>query len=64
MQEWASVRMVAYQHKATKYYNSQVKTKIFKVEDLVLRRVEASQLTTTVKLSPKWEGPYRIIKII
>ena len=53
VREWASVHMTAYQHKVAKYYNSQVKTKIFKVRDLVLRRAEASQPTVATKLSSK-----------
>ena len=62
--ERASIRMMAYQHKAAKYYNSRINTKIFKVGDLVLRRAEVPQPTMTTKLSFKWEGPYQIIKII
>ena len=56
--------MAAYQHKVIKYYNSRVKTKIFKFRDLVLRRAEASQPNAIMKISPKWEGSYQNIKIV
>ena len=36
-QETAQVRMTAYKQKAVHYYNSRVKSKAFRVEDLVLR---------------------------
>ena len=56
--------MIAYQHKVAKYYNSHVKSKIFERGDLVLKRVEASQPTEIGKLSPRWEGPYQIVKVV
>ena len=62
--EQALIRMVVYRHRVTRYYNSQVKSKVFKVKDLVLRRAEVSQSTTITKLSPKWEDPYRVAKAI
>ena len=62
--ERASIRMAAYQHRVAKYYNSRVKSKIFEQGDLVLRKAEASQPTEIGKLSPKWEGPYQVIKVI
>ena len=33
----AQVRMVAYKQKVARYYNSWIKSKVFRVEDLVLR---------------------------
>ena len=47
-----------------KYYNSRVKSKVFQVDDLVLRESKISQPTKVKKLSLKWEGPYVIIKVI
>ena len=44
-----------------KHYNSRVKHKDFQVGDLVLRKVMgANRDPTQGKLSPNWEGPYRI----
>ena len=56
--------MVIYRYKVAKYYNSRVKSKVFELGDLVLRRTEASQPVEVGKLSLKWEGPYQIIKVI
>ena len=62
--EQASIRMAAYQHKVAKYYNSRVKSKIFERGDLVLRKAEASQPIEIGKLSPRWEGPYQVTKVV
>ncbi|KAL0410494.1 UNVERIFIED_CONTAM: hypothetical protein Slati_3639100 [Sesamum latifolium] len=43
-------------------HNKRVKVRHFQVGDLVLRRVDA--LKPVGKLDPKWEGPYKITKII
>ena len=44
-----------------KHYNSKVRHRDFQVGDLVLRKVMgASRDPTQGKLSPNWEGPYRI----
>ncbi|GAA0144586.1 hypothetical protein LIER_35963 [Lithospermum erythrorhizon] len=45
-------------------YNRQVKNKQFKVGDLVLRLYSVNHPRTKDKLSPKWEGPYRISRIL
>ena len=64
MREQALIRTIVYQQKVAKYYNSRVKSKVFQVGDLVLRESKVSQNTKVKKLSPKWEGPYVIIKFI
>ena len=44
-----------------KHYNSKVKHRDFKVGDLILRNVMgATRDPTQGKLSPYWEGPYKI----
>ena len=44
-----------------KHYNSRVRHKDFKVGDLVLRKVRSTTRDHSQgKLSPNWEGPYRI----
>lgn len=42
IREYAQVWIAAYQCKVARYYNSQVKRKVFKVDDLVLQRAEIS----------------------
>ena len=64
MMEQALIRTATYQQQVAKYYNSRVKSKVFKVDDLVLRESKVSQPTECEKLSPKWERPYRIIRVI
>ena len=64
MREQALVRTATYQQRVAKYYNSRVRTKVFQVSDLVLRESKVSQPTEVRKLSPKWKGPYVIIKVI
>ena len=56
--------MAYYQEKMIRYYNSKVKHKSFRVGDLVLRWAEVSRPTEVSKLSPKWEGPYHVLKTI
>ena len=58
------VHMTNYQQRMAWYYNFKVKHKLFKVGNLVLRQVEASQPTKVHKLSSKWEGPYQVSKVV
>ncbi|GAA0165370.1 hypothetical protein LIER_39964 [Lithospermum erythrorhizon] len=45
-------------------YNRRVKNKQFKVGDLVLRQFSITHPKDKDKLSPKWEGPYRVGHIL
>ena len=46
------------------YHNRQVRTKQFKIGDLVLRRADIGKDSSgTGKLGPNWEGPYQISKV-
>ena len=57
----AKQRLVRYQNIMAKHYNSNVKHRDFQVGDLVLRKVMgATRDPSQGKLSPNWEGPYRI----
>ena len=54
-------KLAQYQDRIAKHYNSQVRHRDFLVGDLVLRKVMgAARDPTQRKLSPNWEGPYRI----
>ena len=64
LREQFLIRTAAYQQKVAKYYNSRVKTKAFQTGDLVLHESKVSQPTEISKLSPKWEGPYVITRVI
>ncbi|XP_075670216.1 uncharacterized protein LOC142639981 [Castanea sativa] len=57
----AEQRLARYQDLMAKHYNSRVKRRDFKVEDLVLRKVMgAARDPAQGKLGPNWEGPYKI----
>ena len=55
----ASQRVVVYQQRISKYYNSTVKAKAFQPGDLVLRKVDPTGQRIG-KLGPNWEGPYQV----
>ncbi|KAK3041885.1 hypothetical protein RJ639_002167 [Escallonia herrerae] len=51
--------------RVARFYNRRVRMRIFKVGDLVLRKLGVSNPKATVgKLSPNWEGPYKISKVL
>ena len=55
-------RMAKYKQKIAEYYNRRVKLKKFNISDLVLRKVTlATKDPAQGKLSPNWEGPYRVV---
>ncbi|XP_074355651.1 uncharacterized protein LOC141695292 [Apium graveolens] len=56
----AHTKIMEYQKKASFYYNLGVKERFFKQGDLVLRKVEASGIGQKGKLTPNWEGTYRV----
>ena len=57
----AEQRLARYQDRMAKHYNSLVRHRDFKVGDLILRKVMGvARDPTQGKLSPNWEGPYRI----
>lgn len=57
-------KVCQYQDKVAKYYNSTIKLREFKVGDLVLRESASSMPSKMSKLSPPWEGPYRVAKVV
>ena len=58
----AQLHMATYRQKIARYSNTKVKPKVFQPGDLVLRKVEISKPLDQGKLSPNWEGPYRILE--
>ena len=58
----AQITMLAYQERISRYFNRKVKSRSFKVGDLVLRKVTLTTRDFTKrKLTPNWEGPYKVI---
>lgn len=63
--EVANLRAIGYKQCSAQYYNSRVKNRAFKVEDLVLRKViqNIKEMNSRV-LGPNWEGPYQVTKVL
>ncbi|XP_074363871.1 uncharacterized protein LOC141704537 [Apium graveolens] len=56
----AYAKIIENHKNASFYYNLRVKEMFFKQGDLVLRKVEASGGGQKGKLTPNWEGPYKV----
>ncbi|XP_073137279.1 uncharacterized protein [Henckelia pumila] len=61
LREGASVRAARHRARMSRAYDHRVKQRTFQVGDLVIRRADV--LHPVGKLDPKWEGPYKVIKI-
>nr|GEV11490.1 reverse transcriptase domain-containing protein [Tanacetum cinerariifolium] len=62
--EQATIREARSKEKMEKYYNSKVRNTSFKPRDLVYQNNDASHAKNSGKLSPKWEGPYKVTKAL
>ncbi|GAA0146547.1 hypothetical protein LIER_06474 [Lithospermum erythrorhizon] len=60
----AIVKMQKYKQTMAKFFNRMVKNRYFVIGDLVLRMFKASRAKDVNKLNPKWEGPYRVKKVV
>ena len=58
--EKAALSQAAYKSLSEAHYNKKVRRLVCKVGDLVLRKNEASLQEKPGKLTPNWEGPYRV----
>ena len=57
----AALRAARYQQSLRRYHQRHVRARSLCVDDLVLRRVQTRAGLS--KLSPMWEGPYRVIGV-
>ena len=57
----AAMRAARYQQALCHYHSHRVHAWCFEEGDLVLRRIQSAKGTN--KLSPKWEGPYRVVRV-
>ncbi|XP_077252367.1 uncharacterized protein LOC143891714 [Tasmannia lanceolata] len=62
--EESRIRVAAYKQKVSRYHDSKIRPREFRVRDLVLRKAAISQPKKAGKLSPTWEGPYRVKEVI
>ncbi|XP_070014711.1 uncharacterized protein [Nicotiana sylvestris] len=59
--EVALIRMAAQMHVIERYYNRKARLRFFKIGDFVLKKVfQSMKAANAAKLSPTWEGSYRI----
>nr|XP_009795549.1 PREDICTED: uncharacterized protein LOC104242221 [Nicotiana sylvestris] len=59
--EAAFIRMVAQKQVMERYYNRKARLRYFKIGDFVLKMVfQSTRAANAGKLSPTWEGPYKI----
>ena len=56
---WAATRVACYQQALCRYHSHRVHAWCFEEGDLVLRHVQSAKGKN--KLTPKWEGPYRVV---
>ena len=57
----AAVRAACYQQALRRYHSCKVHARSLEEGDLVLRRIQS--VKNSNKLTPKWEGPYRVIRV-
>ena len=57
----AATRATRYQQALRRYHSRKVHAGCFQEGDLVLWRVQSAKGTN--KLSPKWEDPYRVVRV-
>ena len=57
----AAVRAVRYQQALCRYHSRKVHALSFEEGELVLRRIQSAKNSN--KLTSKWEGPYRVIRV-
>lgn len=63
--EKAAVRIQIYQQAGSQYYDPKIRDWSFSIGDLVLRKVfDGTREPRVGKLGTKWEGPYKITKIV
>ena len=64
LREVKVLRMASYQQRMANLYNMHLKSRAFRVGDLVLRRVFENMANLAAgKFQPKWERPYTIVKV-
>ena len=57
----ATMRAARYQQALCLYHSRSVHARSLEEGDLVLQRVQSAKGTN--KLTPKWEGPYRVVRV-
>ena len=58
---WAVVCAARYEQTLHRYHSRKVPARSLEEGDLVLRRIQSAKNSN--KLTPKWEGPYRVKRV-
>ena len=59
-----AICIASYQQRMENLYNKHIKSRAFRVGDLVLRKVFENKTDSTAgKFQPNWEGPYVIVRV-
>ena len=58
---WAGVRAARYQQALCCYHSCKVHARSLEEGDLVIQWIQSTKNSN--KLTPKWEGPYRVIQV-
>lgn len=65
LREQILIIMVVYKNKMSQLFNSQVKSEVFNVGDLVLKWPDVTEGDVrSGELGENWKGPYRVSKVI
>ncbi|XP_077251974.1 uncharacterized protein LOC143891236 [Tasmannia lanceolata] len=64
IREESRIRVAAYKQRVSNYHDSKIRPREFRTGDLVLKRAAVSLPMKVGKLSPTWEGPYRVKEVI
>ncbi|XP_077229834.1 uncharacterized protein LOC143862648 [Tasmannia lanceolata] len=64
VREESQIRSAAYKQKVSRYHDVKIRPREFRAGHLVLRKASVSQPRSVGKLSPTWEGPYRVKEVI
>ncbi|XP_077232286.1 uncharacterized protein LOC143868293 [Tasmannia lanceolata] len=64
VREESQIRSAAYKQRVSRYHDTKIHPREYRVGDLVLRRAAVSQPIKAGKLSPTWEGPYKVVEVI
>ncbi|GAV56535.1 hypothetical protein CFOL_v3_00077 [Cephalotus follicularis] len=65
LRDKATIKVAAYQQRVSRYYNKRVDPRPLREGDLVLRNtVIADPTGTRGKLTPNWEGPHKVKKVL
>lgn len=64
LRDSVSLKVAHYQGNVAQFYNSKTSPRGFKVNGLVLREAASSMPAKMGKLSPPWEGPYKVTKVV